>query len=92
MVNSIEIGQKMEREYIASLARLVLRQYSDNADKIVAFNKYQGISANVRIIGTIDYELSIPISLPKRDEILKSRPTSRSWQVCCQPSVWERML
>ena len=35
-----------------------LSQYSDNADKIVAFDKYHGICANVRI----DYELSITIA------------------------------
>lgn len=51
-------------------------RYSDDADKIVVFDKYQGISAKdherMRRTGeaTIDYDLSITSSLPKTDEIL----------------------
>ena len=54
-------------------------RYSDDADKIAVFDKYQGISAKdherMRRTGeaTIDYDLSITSSLPKRDAILKSK-------------------
>jgi len=54
-------------------------QYSDSADKIAVFDKYQGISPKDREQmrhtgeGTIDYELSITSSLLKRDAILKSK-------------------
>lgn len=56
-----------------------MSQYSDDADKIVVFDKYQGISAKdhdrMRRAGeaTVDYEFSITSSLPKRDAILKSK-------------------
>ena len=56
-----------------------LSRYSDDADKIIVFDKYLGISAKdherMRRAGetTIDYELSITSSLPKRDALMKSK-------------------
>ena len=54
-----------------------LSRYPNNADKIIVFDKYQGISAKdherkMRAVEeSIDYDLSITCSLPKRDIIMK---------------------
>ena len=61
-----------------------LSRYPNDSDKIVVFDKYQGVSAKdherKRRAGevVIDYELSITCSLPKRDAILKSKNNKQS--------------
>ena len=61
-----------------------LSRYPNDSDKIVVFDKYQGVSAkdheSKRRAGevVIDYELSITCSLPKRDAILKSKNNKQS--------------
>ena len=61
-----------------------MSRYPNDADKIVVFDKYQGVSAKdherKRRAGEviIDYELSITCSLPKRDAILKSKNNKQS--------------
>ncbi len=61
-----------------------LSHYPNDSDKIVVFDKYQGVSAKdherKRRAGevVIDYELSITCSLPKRDAILKSKNNKQS--------------
>ncbi len=61
-----------------------LSRYPNDSDKIVVFDKYQGVSAKdherKRHAGevVIDYELSITCSLPKRDAILKSKNNKQS--------------
>ena len=55
-----------------------LSRYPTNAEKILVFDKYQGVSAKdherMRRTGAIitDYELSLTNSLPKRDIILSA--------------------
>lgn len=64
---------------LISSIKAFLSRYSDDADKIVVFDKYQGTSAKDHermrraCEATIDYDLSITSSLPKRDAILKSK-------------------
>ncbi len=61
-----------------------LSRYPNDSDRIVVFDKYQGVSAKdhkrKRRAGevVIDYELSITCSLPKRDTILKSKNNKQS--------------
>ena len=58
-----------------------LSRYADDADKLVVFDKYRGISAKdhdrMRRSGeaTIDF---ITSSLPKRDALLKSKTNKQS--------------
>ncbi len=67
-----------------------MNQYSSNADRIVDFDKYQGISAKdfermkCADDGAIDYEFSVTSSIPKRDTILKSKNNKqRLPSECC---------
>ena len=74
-----------------------LVRYTDGADKIIIFDKYQDISTKdherMRRAGevVIDYELSINSPLPKRDAILKSKNNKWRLAACYLPSTWERM-
>lgn len=73
-----------------------LQHYAEGTEKIIVFDKYQGVSAKdherLRRSGdsVIDYDLSVTSPLPKRNAVLKSKKTKqRLANILCTFSTGE---